>query len=595
MSGRAATSRPGFPCTTRSLRYYEEETNILVSDLGTADATVRMTTFMPYPRSSVPLLVRLVSSKGLPIDVTMEFFPAFRYGEEEPVLTAEGNGVVARGESKTLRLFCTAEPEVTGQRAETTIRFGDGDVHAFVLAYGHRAECPDPRRYAKQLLAATRTYWREWSCRCTHTGEHRPDVLRSLLTLKLLQYQPTGTFVAAPSLGLPEQPGGKRNWDYRYVWLRDGVFIVMAFESTGYTEEADAFRWWLASLLRRDPPERLQPLYRVDLGREVEERDLDRAEGYRHSTPVHIGNGAGRQFQLDTFGEVMLCFHRAPRLMQGPEGPAIWEALRRLVDWVCENWRRPDAGIWEIRGGNYQQIFSKAMAYMAVRRGIEIATENGFPAPLERWERVRDDIWSYVDTEGYSAEVGAYTQMTVRNDADVAMLLFPIVGVTEYGHERFAGTVRYIEDQLDEEGYLQRYIIDDNLQGREGAFLPACFWMATVKANQGDIESARDWYARAYRAASPLGLFSEEIDGVGRVMLGNFPQALTHLSHVLAAWAIDHPGEEKNTRAGPAAAAAVRLARRSSSAGRAVGRYLWLFAPSPRDRGNRHLYRRRSR
>ncbi|MDN7024367.1 glycoside hydrolase family 15 protein [Methanoculleus sp. FWC-SCC1] len=546
----------GLPVHHKIASYYEEGTNILVSDLGTADATVRVTTFMPYPRNGAPLLIRLVSSSGLPIDVTATFAPAFRYGEVLPTLEQDGEGIVARGDGETLRLFATAPMELGDGRADATNRFRDGDVHAFVLAYGDGAKCPDPRGYAERLLTATRAYWREWSGRCTYAGEHRGDVLRSLLSLKLIQYQPAGTFVAAPTLGLPEQPGGERNWDYRYVWLRDGVFVVMAFESTGYTEEADAFRRWLATLLRRDPPERLQPLYTVDHGREVAERDLDHAEGYRHSRPVHVGNGAGNQFQLDTYGEVMLCFHRAPHLMRGFEGPAIWEALRRLVDWVCANWRRPDAGIWEIRGENYQQVFSKAMAYMAVRRGIEIAAENGFPAPLERWEQARDEIWEYVNTEGYSEEIGAYTQMTERIDADVAMLLFPIVGVTDYDHERFAGTVRYIEETLDEEGYLQRYIIDDNLPGREGAFLPACFWMATVKANQGDLGSARDWYARAYRAASPLGLFSEEIDGVGRVMLGNFPQALTHLSHVLAAWAIDHAGEEKRGRAEPVAVAA---------------------------------------
>ena len=530
----------GLPVHHKKIAYYEEETNVMVSVLGTADASVRVTTFMPYPRDGVPLLIRLVSSSGLPIDVTATFAPAFQYGEVRPILERERTGISACGDGETLRLFTTAEMEIGDGRADATIRFSGGDVHAFVLAYGDEADCPNPRGHAERLLAATRAYWREWSGRCTYTGEHRADVLRSLLSLKLIQYAPSGTFVAAPTLGLPEQPGGERNWDYRYVWLRDGVFVVMAFESTGYAEEADAFRWWLASLLRRDPPDQLQPLYTVDQGREVEERDLDYAEGYRHSRPVHVGNGAGAQFQLDIYGEVMLCFHRAPRLMQGPEGPAIWEALRRLVDWVCANWRQPDAGIWEIRGGNYQQIFSKVMAYMAVRRGIEIATENGFPASLERWERVRDEIWTYVNTEGYSEEARAYIQMTERNDADVAMLLFPIVGVTDYNHERFCDTVRYIEDQLDEEGYLQRYIVDDNLPGREGAFLPACFWMATVKANQGDFESARDWYARAYRAASPLGLFSEEIDGVGRVMLGNFPQALTHLSHVLAAWAIEY-------------------------------------------------------
>ncbi len=536
----------GLPVHHKKASFYEEDTNVLVSELSTADAAVRVTTFAPCPRSGRPILVRRVSCRGGSIDVTAIFAPVFRYGRHRPALTAAGNGIAARAGDEVLWLFTTADLDVSAHRADATIRMRDGDVQAFVLAYGGGDSITggDPPGFAERLLEETRAYWRAWSSRCAYAGEHRRDVLRSLLALKLLQYEPTGTFVAAPSLGLPEQPGGPRNWDYRYVWLRDGVFIVMAFESTGYADEADRFREWLAALLRRDPPERIQPLYRVDLAREIEERRIPGVEGYRSSRPVYVGNGASAQFQLDVYGEVTLCFHRAPRLMQGPEGPAIWQALRRLVDWVCDHWMQTDAGIWEIRGGSYHQTFSKAMAYMAVRRGIEIAQENGLDAPLETWERVRDEIREYVDAAGYREDIGSYVQTDVRSDADAAMLLLPIVGVLEYGDERLAGTVRYIEEQLDEEGYLQRYIIDDNLPGREGAFLPATFWMANVKADMGDLDDARRWYDRAFRAASPLGLFSEEVDGVGRVLIGNFPQALTHLSHVLAAWAIDHAGEE---------------------------------------------------
>lgn len=558
VGGRFVT-RP--PVRHRTEIGYEAETNVLCSVFTTADATVEARTFMPHVQAEADdgapgRLVRLLSCERGTVDVSVELAPAFDYARRAPRFESRNGDLVATpahgAEPDRLRLASTADLSLAdeapaaggGSRttARTTVRLSAGDEHAFVLDHA-RGEAldpvDDPLATAHRALETTRSFWRGWAGRCTYEGAYRDPVVRSLLTLKQLQYAPSGAFVAAPTTSLPERPGGGRNWDYRFAWIRDGYHIVMALESAGYERESRRFKEWLADILRRDASEGIQMLYRVDGDPKVGEEKMAHLEGYRRSSPVRVGNEAAGQHQLDTFGEAVACLHRAPGVFEGDEGQARFSALRELVDWVAEHWQERDSGLWELRGDVRHYVYGKVMAWVALDHGIQIAESHGFEAPTERWAEERQAVRAFVLEEGVDDELGAFTQTTERSDADAANLLIALLGFVDPEDERMQATIEQTREHLLSHGLCHRYIVDDRLQGNEGAFLVASFWLADALAAQGRRGEAREVFERARGCAGPLGLLAEEADPVSSELAGNHPQGLSHLGLVLAALRID--------------------------------------------------------
>lgn len=558
LGGRFATR---LPVRHRTEVGYREATNVLVSRFTTSDARVEATTFMPHVQAdgdhgAPGRLVRHLACERGSVDVSVVFAPAFDYARSPPRFEEVGGDLVARpahGDAEQrLRLASTvdleradsAEAASGGVRtiARATGRLEEGDEHAFVIDYGNPSPMTrigDPLAEAREALEATVDHWQGWAARCTYEGAYEDELRRSLLALKLLQHVPTGSFVAAPTTSLPERPGGARNWDYRFAWIRDGYHIVMALEAAGYEREAARFKQWLAAILRRDAPDDVQMLYRVDGDREVAEIELDHLEGYRGSSPVRVGNEAAGQHQLDTFGEATACLHRAPSVFEDDRADETWDALRALVDWIADHWEDPDSGLWELRGDLNHYVYGKVMAWVALDHGVEIAEDHGFEAPLDRWREQREAVREFVLDRGFDEEIGSFTQTTERADADASNLLLPLLGFLDHGDERVEGTVERMRRDLLSHGLCHRYIVDDRLRGNEGAFLVASFWMADVLAAQGRETEAREVFERAAGCAGPLGLLAEEADPVSSQMAGNHPQGLSHLGLVLAALRLD--------------------------------------------------------
>lgn len=549
----------GLPVRHRNEITYLDGTNVLRSTLTTSDTSVTLTTFMPHVQAegdhAAPgRLVRILENHHGPVDVTVTLQPGFDYARspvrfeprpDEGALIARPDSDEAHGSlrlSTTLKPLETVREEGDGlESAQTTVRLGSGDRHAFILDHDPHEVPPlvdDPYHMAAEALHATTGFWNAWIDRCTYEGAYEEEVRRSLLTLKLLQHAPSGSFVAAPTTSLPERPGGERNWDYRFAWLRDGYHTVMALESAGYEEEARRYRSWLAGILQRDGSERLRMLYRVDGERQVGERELEHLEGYRRSRPVRVGNEAARQHQLDTLGEIAACMHRAPEIFREGDKAATWKAIRDLVDWVCEHWEDPDSGLWELRGDLHQYVYGKAMAWVALDHGLQISKKHGFDAPTQRWEQERARVRAFLLEEGFDEGFGAFTQTTERQDADASNLLLPVLGFIDADDPKMRSTAdRTIED-LETYGLCHRYIVDDRLEGNEGAFLVASFWLADLLAAQGRLEDAVEIFEAACNTAGPLGLLAEEADPLSSELVGNYPQALSHLGLILAAMRI---------------------------------------------------------
>ena len=527
---------------------YVDGTNVLRALFVTTRGRFCVTTCMPHaeadhgtPRGA--RIVQLVEGlEGAP-DVTVELAPRFDYAREAPrAAESDAGSVVFRGAREAMRLSASLDLRApTTPTAGHTFQLAKGERHAFVLEHVDAPRAPPPVHdalaFADVTLARELSWWREWIGRCTYEGAYAAAVHRSMLGLKLLQYEPAGSFVAAATMGLPEIPGGADNWDYRHAWLRDGSFIVMAFETRGYANEATRFRRWLSEVVKRDAPDRIQMLYRVDGERDLVEETLDHFHGWRGARPVRLGNAAAEQHQLDTYGEVMMCYHRAPRLM-AEQGEFLWPALEALVDAVCDRWQERDSGIWELRGEKRHYTYSKAMGWLAIQRGLDVAQTNGFDAPRERWQGVADEIRTYIERECWSERAGSYTRAAGDLVPDSAVLLFPLFGYQPPRDARMRVTLDWVERHLAGHSFVNRHLREEDL-GTEGAFLAAGFWLAHDLAHLGRVEEARRYVDAALRVGGPLGLLPEEADVVSGEGLGNHPQALSHLSLVLAAYAIN--------------------------------------------------------
>jgi GH15 family glucan-1,4-alpha-glucosidase len=524
-------------------RRYRPGTLILETDWETDDGKVRVIDFMP-PRGKAPDIVRIVEGLDGEVAMDAELVIRFDYGKTVPWVRRIDDGTriaIAGPDALSFRSEVEHRGENLRTVAEFTVR--KGDRVPFTLTWYPSNEDPPDAIDAEAALRDTVDYWGDFVGQCTYDGKWADEVNQSLIVLKALTYAPTGGIVAAPTTSLPERIGGERNWDYRYCWLRDATLVLLAFINAGYLDEARAWRNWLLRAAAGDPAE-LQIMYGVAGERRLTELTLDWLPGYEGSKPVRAGNAASSQFQLDVFGEVLDAMHqgRAHELERLPEA---WSLQRRLLHFLEDAWKEPDDGIWEVRGGRRHFTHSKVMAWVAFDRGIKAVEEYGRAGPADRWREVRDEIHREVLEQGFDTELNSFTQSYGSKRLDASLLVIPLVGFLPPDDQRVVGTVAAVERELFRDGFVYRYMHDeeggriDGLPPGEGAFLPCTFWLADNFALQGRFDEAEKLFERALSTRNDLGLFAEEWDAETRRQLGNFPQAFTHVALVNSAFNLD--------------------------------------------------------
>jgi GH15 family glucan-1,4-alpha-glucosidase len=522
-------------------RKYRDGTLILETEFETDAGTVRVTDCMLLSDERQEVL-RIVEGLSGSVAMRMELIIRFDYGSIVPWVRRSGDGLLAIAGPDMLELR-TAVP-VHGKDLRTVAEFdvSRGERVSFLLSYRPSYEPARQVVDAEQALAITESRWREWSDRCRYQGRWRDAVVRSLIALKALIYAPTGGIVAAPTTSLPEQQGGVRNWDYRYCWLRDATFTLNALLLAGYHEEAIAWREWLLRAVAGSP-ESLQTLYGVTGKRRLDELELGWLPGYRGAAPVRVGNAASEQFQLDVYGEVMDTLHLARAAGLEPE-PAAWRIQLALLLFLESNWQQPDEGIWEIRGPRRQFTHSKVMAWVAFDRAVKDVETFGLDGPIERWRLIRDSIHAQVCSAGFDSQRNTFVQSYGSQHLDASLLLIPQVGFLPPDDTRVRGTVEAIERNLVVDGLVMRYSTAtgvDALPAGEGTFLPCSFWLADGMALTGRREEAEALFERLLALRNDVGLLSEEYDPRTRHMLGNFPQALTHMALINTARLLSMP------------------------------------------------------
>jgi GH15 family glucan-1,4-alpha-glucosidase len=514
----------------RVTRDYRGDTMILDTLFETDDGAVRLVDFMP-PRGREPDLVRIVEGVRGRVPMHMDLRIRFDYGSRVPWVRRRRGVLQAVSGPDGLAL---ETPVATRGRDLTTMadfEVAEGERVPFVLtwfqSYEPVPDCVEP--FA--ALAQTEHFWRRWAARCTYEGEWSDAVMRSLLTLKTLQYAPSGGIVAAATTSLPEQIGGVRNWDYRYCWLRDSTMTLTALLLAGYEQEARAWREWLLRAVGGDPP-KLQVMYGPGGEPRLPEQVLDWLPGYEGSRPVRIGNAAIDQFQLDVYGEVIDTLYQA-RGLGLVNDQSSWALQRALLNYLEGVWREPDEGLWEVRGPRRHFTHSKVLAWVAMDRAVKSVERDHRTGPVERWRRLRDEIHAEVCAKAWDPERGTFTQAYGSRTLDASLLLIPMVGFLPPDDPRVAGTVAAIERELSVDGFLLRYPTDedavDGLPGDEGVFLACSFWLADNYAMLGRTKDARELFERLLALRNDVGLLSEEYDPRAGRLLGNFPQAFSHV------------------------------------------------------------------
>ena len=516
----------------KSSQSYHDESLILETVFETAHGAVRLIDFMP-PKGKYRDVVRIVEGLRGTVEMELKLIIRFDYGYTIPWVKRTGEGLTAIAGPNALIL--RSDVRTFGQDLSTRAHFtlGKEERKSFVLTWYPSHDSPPEPVHAMHSLVETQDYWRAWAGRCTYRGEWRSAVLRSLLTLKGLTYAPTGGIVAAATTSLPEKLGGIRNWDYRYCWLRDATFTLYSFMQAGYTEEAAAWSDWLLRAAAGDPAQ-LQIMYGAAGERRLLEFQLPHLAGYENSAPVRIGNAASEQLQLDVYGEVMDAMHLA-REMKIDTNPANWPLQRHLVSFVEANWMKPDEGIWEIRGPRRHFTHSKVMSWVAIDRAVRAVEEFGLEGDLERWRKLRQTIHDDVCARGFHAGKKAFTQFYGSELLDASLLMIPLVGFLPATDERVQSTVERIQEELSVDGYVQRYHPEkstgvDGLPPGEGSFLPCSFWLVDCLHLMGREKEARAMFQRLLSIRTGLGLLSEEYDTTQKRLIGNFPQAFTHVA-----------------------------------------------------------------
>ena len=514
----------------RTRRKYRHDALVLETEHAVEGGRVRVTDFMT-PRRAQARVVRLVEGLEGVVPMISELHLRFDYGLAVPWLRPGRDRTSAMAGPDAVELRADVPTDVTTGTLKNEFRVGAGERYAFVLTWHRSHEPAPPKIDAWAALRSTIRFWRDWTARCEYQGEWRDAVIRSLITLKALTYRPTGGIVAAPTMSLPEEIGGARNWDYRFCWLRDATFSLLALLNAGYHEEAQRWRDWLLRAAAGEPS-KLQIMYGVAGERRLPEIELDWLPGYEGSKPVRVGNAASRQYQLDVYGEVLDLLHQSS--VEGlPHESTAWEMELRIMDVLESAWREPDEGIWEVRGGRRHFVHSKMMAWVGVDRAIRDVELFGFDGPVDRWRALRDTIHEEVCREGFNDEMGAFTQSYGSTELDAAILMMPLVGFLPATDTRVVGTVEAIRSRLMSGGFVRRYDTDssvDGMAGSEGAFLPCTCWLADCLALQGRDAEARELFERVLSVRNDVGLLSEEYDTVRGRLVGNFPQAFSHVS-----------------------------------------------------------------
>ena len=529
---------------TQVRRRYRGDTLILETEFDTEEGSVRVIDFMPLSDKRWDI-VRIVEGLSGRVDMRMELGVRFDYGSIVPWVHRSQGILLLTAGPDTLELSASVAIEGENMHSVAEFSVSAGERESFTLNYRPSHLDIDEAIDAERELSETEARWQEWSGRCTYRGPWQAAVTRSLITLKALTYKPTGGLIAAPTTSLPEWPGGTRNWDYRYCWLRDATFTLNALLLAGYEGEAAAWREWLLRAVAGSPDD-LQILYGVTGVRRLDEYELAWLPGYEKSAPVRIGNAAARQFQLDVYGEVMDTLHMA-RMAGLPPEPEAWQVQVALLKFLEAHWEQPDEGLWEVRGPRCHFTHSKVMAWVAFDRAIKDAEQDGLDGPIERWRQTRAAIHAQVCEKGFDARRNSFVQSYESSYLDASLLLIPQVGFLPADDPRVLGTIAEIERGLMADGLVLRYSTAtkvDGLPAGEGAFLPCSFWLADCYLLTGRREEGRALFERLLALGNDVGLFAEEYDPRDKRMLGNFPQALTHMALVNTARLLSMPEHE---------------------------------------------------
>jgi GH15 family glucan-1,4-alpha-glucosidase len=523
-------------------RRYRGKTLILQTRFETADGVVELIDFMP-PRGKASDVVRLVRGVEGKVKMRMQLVIRFGFGVDIPwVKRAEDRSALLAIAGQDMTVLRTPV-ETRGEDMTTVADFevGAGETIPFVLTYGpSHLDLPEPID-PEAALRETEAFWKEWCGRCTYEGEHRALVLRSLVTLKALTFQPTGGIVAAPTTSLPEKLGGARNWDYRFCWLRDATFTLLALMNSGYTEEASAWHNWLLRAAA-GAPGNMQIMYGIWGQRRLLEWEAGWLPGYEGAQPVRVGNAAHAQLQLDVYGELIDAFHQA-RMAELKLDDGSWDLECAVLQHLAEVWDHPDHGIWERRGEPRHYVFSKVMTWVAFDRAIKSVEKFGFRAPLEEWRALRDTIQRNVCAMGFDAGLNSFVESYGSKLLDASLLLLPAVGFLPATDARIRGTLAAIEQHMMRDGFVLRHdpreVSSEEEQPIEGAFLACSLWLADANVLAGELTKAQALFDRVVGIANDLGLLAEEYDSIARRQTGNFPQALTHIALINTAHNLD--------------------------------------------------------
>jgi len=532
---------------------YWPDTNVLVTRFFSPEGVGEVIDYMPVGTSENGdghhQLIRRVRVVRGEMAFRMECSPAFDYAREGHETEISPEGACFRSSGISLGLATHTPLDENAGAAVAEFSLGEGEAAVFVLREierGGGCGVSFSEEEEDEHFRRTVEYWRRWLSQCTYTGRWREVVHRSALVLKLLTFEPTGAIVAAPTMGLPEGIGGERNWDYRYTWIRDAAFTLYGLLRIGFTQEARAFMGWIEARCQSSGSDgSLQLMYGLDGRKDLTETTLDHLDGYRGSRPVRLGNGAYDQLQLDIYGELMDAVYLYNK-HGDPISYDLWTRLRGLINWVCDNWRREDEGIWEVRGGRRHFVYSKLMCWVALDRGLRLASKRSFPADRTRWLEVRDEIYEEIMDRGWSEEREAFVQAYDDDTLDASNLIMPLVFFLSPNDPRMLKTLDATnrppaEGGLVANSLVYRYDVEkstDGLAGEEGTFSLCTFWLVEALTRAGRVDEARLIFEQMLGYANHLGLYAEEIGHSGEA-LGNFPQAFTHLTLISAAFNLD--------------------------------------------------------
>lgn len=548
--GRFQISSADDDATCRQL--YWPDTNVLVTRFLSPHGVGEITDFMPLGARESDKerhqLIRMVTVVRGEMSFAMLCQPAFNFARDKITMKKSPEGVCFESDKLSVRLSSTIEMKHNETSAYCDFSLSEGQTVIFSLnEHGNgNAKTPITANEATAKFEQTVQFWRNWLSRCTYTGRWREMVHRSALTLKLLTFEPTGAIIAAPTCSLPEDMGGVRNWDYRYTWIRDAAFTIYALLRVGFTEEARQFMGWLEARCNDlNPDGSLQIMYSIEGHREIEEETLDHLDGYRGSKPVRVGNAAYNQLQLDIYGELLDSVYLYNKY-GSPISYDLWMSIRKLIQYVINNWQKPDEGIWEVRGGRKHFVYSKVMCWVALDRAIRLAEKRSFPADIPKWRKVRDEIYNDIMENGWNSKIQSFTQSYGSEALDASNLVMPLVFFLSPTDPRMLKTMEAINRTPERGGLVSNSLVhrynvehtDDGLQGDEGTFNICTFWLVEALTRAGKLDQARLMFEKMLGFANHLGLYAEQTGHSGEA-LGNFPQGFTHLGLISAAFNLD--------------------------------------------------------